>query len=351
MAKRVRVASRALKRGRGLRSSAARDPIDRARADEEEPEAETVPEGRASHEGADDLEGVDEAEDSPRRSNYSRPPAPAFDFSAGASLEELAAMSTGASDSSRERETLPAIPAAFLAEDDELLSTTLESHRDPEMLDEPALRSEQSSLTPVVAELAPESPAPESSAPGSVAPESDVAPQSVTPAQRQRRTRLRRLVGFAVAAVAVLTVGLGTKAAVTGTPAYAQRHAATAAATLADEAPAAMRATPEISEAAPAAAPDEATELPDGPTASGDYDAVRKETLLLLNSRKFSEAVTQAQRLIQLEPGKAFGYRCLGSAYQDMGKMKDAQQAYNDCVRVAKKGDVQECSLLGGTAK
>lgn len=78
------------------------------------------------------------------------------------------------------------------------------------------------------------------------------------------------------------------------------------------------------------------------------YDDVRRETLRLLNERKLKEAEASARKLIELRPDDALGYRCLGSTLQDQGRVDEAKAVYSDCVTDATKGDVLECSQLGG---
>jgi hypothetical protein len=38
----------------------------------------------------------------------------------------------------------------------------------------------------------------------------------------------------------------------------------------------------------------------------------------------------------------------IGSAYMSMGQMKEAKEAFNDCVRQGKGGSVAECQAFGG---
>ena len=152
-----------------------------------------------------------------------------------------------------------------------------------------------------------------------------------------------------VGAVALMAVGLVAKAAVSAEPVIAERHQATAAAIIAREAPPAAKARQAKGDDASLAAADEAPvaaapEL----AAETSFDAVAAEALRLLNARQFDQAVVQARRLIALNPKSAYGYRCLGSALQDLGDNAAARAVYSDCVRQANQGDVLECSALGG---
>jgi Tfp pilus assembly protein PilF len=78
---------------------------------------------------------------------------------------------------------------------------------------------------------------------------------------------------------------------------------------------------------------------------------IRQSTVDYLNRGKLDQAITLAERLIASEPDHAFGYRCLGSAYQDLGRMKDARDVYDECVKTARVGRVIECSQLGGRVR
>jgi len=70
-----------------------------------------------------------------------------------------------------------------------------------------------------------------------------------------------------------------------------------------------------------------------------------------LNAREFEKASALARRLIELKPASAFGYRCLGSALQDLGRDAEAREVYSECATNATKGEVYECSALGGRKK
>jgi hypothetical protein len=344
-----------------------------------------------------------EPEDAPprARSGYSRPPAPALSFSKGngASLEELAASATSeteldeddafddeddaldddardededALDDDARDEDEDALDDDARDEDDDafddlplddaLLGSTLESvpSDEPstrrlrpavmveeadeldELDDDRLMRESQATLAPVVEELAD-------------GHDRELPPPSLTPAQRARRSRLRRGVGIAVGAVALLAIGLATKAIVSKPSAQSAAEQATPAVALA-EAPAAedQAATEAAEEPTPsdafATTPAVDSSL-DEPTLESDYAKVRKQTLELLNRAKFEQAALWARRLIELEPTEAFGYRCLGSALQDMGRAKEAREVYSQCVQNATKGEIYECSALGGRVK
>jgi len=86
----------------------------------------------------------------------------------------------------------------------------------------------------------------------------------------------------------------------------------------------------------------------DQPSSITDIKVVTAKTLDLLNEKDYEQAEKWARRLIELNPESAFGYRCLGSALQDQGKIVEARGVYSMCVANATKGAVQECSQLGG---
>jgi hypothetical protein len=86
-------------------------------------------------------------------------------------------------------------------------------------------------------------------------------------------------------------------------------------------------------------------------TSDATYEAVRRHTLQLLNEHKLKEAEMSARKLIELRPDDALGYRCLGSSLQDQGRVLEAKAVYSECVSRATKGDVVECSQLGGVKK
>jgi hypothetical protein len=181
--------------------------------------------------------------------------------------------------------------------------------------------------------------------------------------EASRRKRLRRGVGLAVGAVAALALTLAAKAVLSPTAERAERHAATAASVMASEAPLALlqtaRRSGDVGEtsalpvAAPqdpdvAAAPDLALPVDSDPAL---LDLVTKETLRLLNERRFEEAAVWARKLIAMAPDNAFGYRCLGAALQDLGRNDEARETYSQCVTNAKRDDVYECGALGGRKK
>jgi eukaryotic-like serine/threonine-protein kinase len=82
--------------------------------------------------------------------------------------------------------------------------------------------------------------------------------------------------------------------------------------------------------------------------AKADPEAMRKETLHLLNRGRLKDAILKAREAIAADPGDANGYLYLGSALQDSGKWKDGIEAYCECVRNATRGPINECRQMGG---
>jgi len=420
MARRVRVASRAIRRGRRLKARPSDappatmtswedgdgHPLDVAaiRADEDEApdsdEIESGPVRRWSRPAAPALD-FDESDEpsSPmseeswidedpvvRKSKYSRPPAPMLDFSAPAAAEQPAPESAGDEDDEidpnattlvsqmgpRASRPPPSRVSVVEADDepssDETARWAAEPGFVPEAeeppistpLAEPELavesedvvqipsslgggffRQHDASLVPVVDDLPEER------------QEEDLAEGLLTHKEEQRRRRLRRGVGAGVVAIGVLTLGLVAKATMSEQPAHAERHQATAAAVIASDVPATVEAKalqlnePVIDEESDSETIDEddsvAAEVP-----SGDYHQVTDATLKHLNEGEFEKSIPWSMKLIEMRPQRAFGYRCLGSALQDLGRYSEAQQVYSQCVTGATKGEVGECGALGG---
>ena len=196
-------------------------------------------------------------------------------------------------------------------------------------------RDEDASLAPVVDDLALED-------------EAELA--LFEAAADKRRHSLRRVVGAVLAAVVVGTVALIVASALRGgeePSAQAAPPAAIPPAPVAEQAPSdGESAVPASAEEAPVEAAADAA-----PAVEGDYDTLSTQTLELLNDREFDRARELAERLVALEPDNAFGYRCLGSALQDMGKIREAREVYSQCVSKATKGEVSECRALGGAKR
>lgn len=196
-------------------------------------------------------------------------------------------------------------------------------------------------------------------------PEASLPPHVVA-----RRTALRRIVSLIVACASIVVVVVGARgffgkrarpmallSAYEGvSPASAP--VATALVPRADGAPfssaehkpLAIASAPEASapgrEAGDAEAPSAVPVAAKPPAVSAEV--LRKETLSLLNRGKTKGAIDVASQAIAADPSDAMAYLYLGTALQELGRSRDAREAYSDCVRHASHGPVAECRQLGG---
>ena len=421
MARRVRVASRAIRRGRRLRARQSDVPTAIASTDDDPQSEDTgasdegvapgvtrysrppaptlsfdddaVDSGRGTGEAEHRAQGVqrsepemfDEADEVAlaRRSRFSRPPAPTLrlgEMSDDEALEE-SAQSEPASDvapqldaedeadanamtliSARSYERPSRPPSSEVAvehaRDEEPSDSSLDDDDAPELafhdgetgpdfagemavpssLNVDFFHGRDSSLSPTVEDL----------------PDDDDPPSEVlTPMAFKRRRGLRRGVGIGVGLVGLATLVLVARSTMTDSVQHAERHQGTAAAVTASE------VSDKASDPAKGVAAAEDAETSDdvavagdeeiaGDEPAGDYAAVSTKTLELLNDRNFEDAVKWANQLIELKPKSAFGYRCLGAALQDLGRITEARDAYSKCVTYADSGEVEECTALGG---
>ncbi len=296
------------------------------------------------------LESIDyeAAQDSPAlRGRYSRPSAPTFELAKAPAC--------------------PPLPPSWAAkaDDDPNTTTLVSANYDgiPES-DRPSTRRDGGWVKVEVEEAAPEEQVedgdPEvdffAAARESYPPVVEDVPQveraeaiALTAAEASRRATLRRVVAGTVGALALVALGLGAKAMVSGAPAVAERHQAIAATIIANEAPPAARARQAKAAMVDAAlASEPATEPAAEQAGEPSYQQLAEETVRLLNERQFDEAAAKARQLVAVAPTKAYGYRCLGSALQDKGDHAGARDAYRQCVAQATEGDVYECSALIG---
>jgi hypothetical protein len=180
-----------------------------------------------------------------------------------------------------------------------------------------------------------------------------------SPAVLARRRRLRTGVGATLALTAALTVAalvygsLGPGRGLRAAHAEPARGQAAGATIQQPERRAAERITPSVAVATPSAVSGEpVASIDEGAgdlgAASDSPAALGRAAVELLIRREPARAAELARALIAAEPEGAFGYLCLGSALQDQGKWVEAHQAYTDCARHAKRGDVGECGALGG---
>jgi tetratricopeptide (TPR) repeat protein len=187
--------------------------------------------------------------------------------------------------------------------------------------------------------------------------------------EKNRRWRLRRVVGGVVAAAAVAMVSFGVKAslqdqsqAAVSVPSESKAAAAAAVSPLTAETKTSkpigasgetgvvvkVDANEEEAEVSGAAVEEEASDAATDQTVAMNDRELRAAIVARLNRGKFEEAIPLAQKLIERQPENAFGYRCLGSAYQDLGRQTEARAVYDECVKTGRTGRVVECSQLGG---
>ena len=210
-------------------------------------------------------------------------------------------------------------------------------------------------------------------------PEEVVAAPILSPAALARRARLRRMVAGVVACAGVISIAVLGKqvfaskraqapmpvavmevkhdptppaAPAAPAPQATQKPAAEPQKVAAAETAKADDKKPEDVKAADSAKPDDKKpedakaddKKDEKPAPSGaDADALRKETLSLLNRGREKEAVDKAKELIAADPADANGYLYLGVALQDTGHWKDGVDAYCACVHTATKGPVGDC--------
>ena len=63
---------------------------------------------------------------------------------------------------------------------------------------------------------------------------------------------------------------------------------------------------------------------------------------------KFQAPEPIKPKKLAADPTDALMHLYVGSAYMSMGKMKEAKEAFNDCVRQGKGPSVAECQAFGG---
>jgi hypothetical protein len=204
------------------------------------------------------------------------------------------------------------------------------------------------------------------------------------PAVRQRRARLRRVVGAFLGLAAIFFVtGVSKQILASRSRSQAWIQPAAAAVNRAPAAEAAQPqaanpvAAPEVKPAEPLAAaqppteePSPAAEAKPAPSPEPIAEAsppnaeqpengeaqidpaqsarLSKEAESLLNRGKTGLAVAASRSAIAADPSQALPYLLLGTALQSSGQWKDGIEAYCECVRHASKGPVAECRAVGG---
>ena len=70
-----------------------------------------------------------------------------------------------------------------------------------------------------------------------------------------------------------------------------------------------------------------------------------------LNRGRNKKAVAYAYAYTRQFPNKAYGWLMLGAAFQQMGNMTLAREAYRQCVEQGKGRGLDDCRAMGGGAK
>lgn len=79
-----------------------------------------------------------------------------------------------------------------------------------------------------------------------------------------------------------------------------------------------------------------------------DVKELRKKVMKLLDRGDNKGAIEAATAVLKQDETDSMMWLMLGTAYQSMGKMADAREAFNNCVRKGKGGHVGECAYFGG---
>jgi len=203
-------------------------------------------------------------------------------------------------------------------------------------------------------------------------------PRVLDPRLRQRRSAIARVVAVFVGFLAVLAVfavwqsvaGRASRKASpevmaapgSTTPATAKptASAAPSAVASADEAP--SSSAPAASSSAPAAESASAAPSASAPPADDFFASAipqdvtlegEGEQLIIRAERELERgrnkvAIAYAYRYTRENPDKAYGWLMLGAAFQQMGNMKMAREAYNLCVEQGKGRGLGDCRAMGG---
>jgi hypothetical protein len=209
-------------------------------------------------------------------------------------------------------------------------------------------------------------------------------PVAMTPELLERKAKLRRIVGGICAAAALVVVLVAGKTLLDR--GSAQTPTASNTAVTLDASPQSAPAErpkveappPKAAEPAPApkpaaAAPSEAEKKGEedkkaaddkaaeekkaeeekkaaegAPKSKEELAELKKKASSLYNHGKLKEAIPALREAIAADPDDALPYLYLGDALTNTGKWPEAREAYNECVRNAKKGPKYECAAMGG---
>ncbi len=167
-----------------------------------------------------------------------------------------------------------------------------------------------------------------------------------------RRRRLERYVKLAVVCSSALCLAAITRVGVSRLrPETPTAYAASAIAPA--TAPAIVAETSPAIDPAPATAAEPATAIPTLPPAPAEPPAPTKsateerdDARKLLERGKAKDAYEAAQRSVAIDPTDADAWLLVGAAAQELGKGKEAHEAFVTCTKQAKKGEVGECRAL-----
>lgn len=146
---------------------------------------------------------------------------------------------------------------------------------------------------------------------------------------------------------AVAPADVAREAAATATADPAPVAEASASAAEPAAASASASASAETSASASASASDSAVASASA-APSEDVKELRKKVMKLLDRGDNKGAIEAALAVLKQDETDSMMWLMLGTAYQSIGKMADAREAFNNCVRKGKGGHVGECAYFGG---
>lgn len=76
------------------------------------------------------------------------------------------------------------------------------------------------------------------------------------------------------------------------------------------------------------------------------YKELKNNALGLLSRSRFSDAERAARLMVEADPSDATGYLYLGTALLEQRKKSEAMEVKATCLKIAKKGPINECTLL-----
>lgn len=133
-------------------------------------------------------------------------------------------------------------------------------------------------------------------------------------------------------------------ATATAEPAPPIEASASASAAVAESASASASVSASVSASAAESAVASASAAP----SSEGVNELRKKVMKLLERGDNKGAIEAATTVLKQDETDSMMWLMLGTAYQSMGKMADAREAFNNCVRKGKGGHVGECAYFGG---